>query len=70
MIAYADALVHDELEGIVAMLCVRFPHIRRREIENVVTRVYDELAGKAIVTTHLIPLTLNRSRTVLTDGSR
>ena len=70
MTAFAEPMVHDELEGVVSALCVKFSDRSRREIEDVVAGVYASLAGKATVTTHLIPLTLNRSRTLLTDGAR
>ena len=65
MSAAARSLLSDELDGVVSALCARFPSRRRSEIQRVVTAVYDQLAGKATITAHLIPLTLNRSRRVL-----
>lgn len=65
----AGPMVHDELEGVVAGLCARFPSRPRTEVESVVAEVYAELASNATVTAHLIPLTLNRSRHRLNDGS-
>jgi hypothetical protein len=58
-------MIHDELNGVVSALCARFPTCSRSEIERVVTDVYEQLATGATITAHLIPLTLNRSRCVL-----
>jgi hypothetical protein len=58
-------MVHDELDGVVSTLCAKFPTRSRNEVEAVVTDVYDQLATSATITAHLIPLTLNRSRRVL-----
>jgi hypothetical protein len=58
-------MVHDELEGVVTALCARFPTRSRNEVERVVTDVYEQLAAGATIGAHLIPLTLNRSRRVL-----
>jgi hypothetical protein len=65
MTAFAEPLVHDELEAVVSELCARFPNHPRREIEAIVTRVYATLNEGATVTAHLIPLTLNRSRRLM-----
>ncbi|MGO4443384.1 three-helix bundle dimerization domain-containing protein [Mycobacterium sp. 2YAF39] len=69
MTTFAAPMVHDELDGVVSTLCVRFPDRPRSEIEKVVAHVYADLAAKATVTTHLIPLTLNRSRCLLGPGA-
>ena len=65
MSAPVRSLLNDELDGVVSTLCARFPTRRRSEIERVVADVYDQLAGNATITAHLIPLTLNRSRRLL-----
>lgn len=62
MTTFAAPMVHDELDGVVSSLCTRFPDRARIEVEAVVADVYAELAARATVTAHLIPLTLNRSR--------
>jgi hypothetical protein len=69
MTTFAAPMVHDELDGIVSALCSRFPGHARSDIEDVVAQVYAELAANATVTTHLIPLTLNRSRCLLAPRS-
>jgi hypothetical protein len=65
MATFAEPMVHDELEGVVAALCARFPDRRRSEIECVVSEVYAKLAASATISAHLIPLTLNRCRRLL-----
>ena len=65
MTTFAEPMVHDELESVVSSLCARFPRRERSEIEGVVAGVYADLVAHARVTTHLIPLTLNRSRQLL-----
>lgn len=65
MVTFAEPMVHDELEGVVAALCARFPNRRRSEIECDVSEVYAELAAIATISAHLIPLTLNRCRRLL-----
>ncbi|WP_123024452.1 three-helix bundle dimerization domain-containing protein [Mycolicibacterium stellerae] len=69
MTTFAEPMVHDELNGVVSALCARFPGRPRGEIETVVAKVYAELASSATITAHLIPLTLNRSRRLL-SGAR
>ena len=68
MTTFAAPLVHDELDSVVSTLCTRFPDRARIEVEAVVAEVYAELAARATVTAHLIPLTLNRSRQLLSTG--
>ena len=58
-------MIHDELNGLVSALCAKFPGRSRDEIETVVFDVYEQLAMGATITAHLIPLTLNRSRRLL-----
>lgn len=65
MTTFAKPMVQDELAGVVTSLCAAFPQRSRPEIEQTVAEVYAELADKATVTTHLVPLTLNRSRRLL-----
>ena len=60
-------LIGDELERVVSMLCVKYPDRNHDEIATLVSEVYHRLASNATVTTHLIPLTVNRCRRVLTD---
>ena len=55
-------LVTDELHSVVDMLCVRHPDVARDKIHTLVHEVYEELAAQARITTHLIPLTVNRCR--------
>ena len=59
---------HDELEGVGSALCVKFPTRSRIDIQCVVADVYAQLAASASITAHLIPLTLNRSRRVLSGA--
>ena len=70
MTTFAAPMVRDELDGVVSALCDRFPTCARIDIETVVAAEYAELAANATVTTHLIPLTLNRSRRVLARGAK
>jgi hypothetical protein len=49
------------------MLSARFPD--RDDIGRLVTQVYGELAVDARIPTHLIPLTLNRCRRLLSEFS-
>ncbi len=65
MTALAEPLVHDELNSVVSTLCARHPERSRTDIEAVVAEAYAELASSAMITAHLIPLTLNRSRRLL-----
>jgi hypothetical protein len=67
MTALAEPVVHDELDSVVANLCARFPKRSRFEIETVVASVYAQLVANARVTAHLIPLTLNISRRLLSE---
>lgn len=62
MTTLAQPKVRDELDAIMSALCDRFPDRSRSEIETIVLDVYSDLAAKATVVAHLIPLTLNRSR--------
>jgi hypothetical protein len=61
----AHTMLDDELGSIVAAICARFPGVREAEVESVVTEAYRHLAEHATLTTHLIPLTLNRSMRML-----
>jgi hypothetical protein len=69
MTAFADPMVHDELMSVVSTLCARFPNRSSSEIAEVVAKVHAELTKNATVTSHLIPLTLNRSRRLLSRPS-
>ena len=72
MFAPARSMLTDELQSVVSALCARFPTRQRSDVETVVADVYEQLAGSARITAHLIPLTLNRSRRLLegTQGIR
>jgi hypothetical protein len=58
-------MVRDELEAVAAAIHVKFPDHSRPEVEAVVREAYRNLARSAVVTSHLIPLTLNRSTRML-----
>lgn len=60
-------MVRDELGAVVSALCARFPNRSRSDVERVVADVYGQLVASATVTAHLIPLTLNRSRRLLSS---
>ncbi|MDX1890810.1 three-helix bundle dimerization domain-containing protein [Mycolicibacterium sp. 050158] len=66
----ARPLVADELQRVVTMLTTRFPELNRVDAEWLVTEVYQGLSSEARVRTHLIPLTLNRCRRLLTERRR
>jgi hypothetical protein len=70
MTAFAKPMVHDELASVVAALHARFPTRSKSEVEDVVSSAYADLISGATVTAHLIPLTLNRSRRLLSDEHR
>ncbi len=65
MTTFAEPAVHSELDAVVSSLRARFPERSQAEVEHVVTTVYTELAATAKLTGHLIPLTLNKSRRLL-----
>lgn len=65
MTATQEPMVRDELVAVVSALCARFPDRSRSDVERVVADVYARLVASARVSTHLIPLTLNRSRRLL-----
>ena len=69
MTVFAEPVLRDELDGVMSALCAKFPHRSRSDIEKVVAAVYAQLARNARVTAHLIPLTLNRSRRLLSGHS-
>lgn len=58
-------LVRDELTDVIRAVHAKFPDRPRSEVENVVRGTYRDLARTAVVTSHLIPLTLNRSTRVM-----
>ena len=61
-------MIRDELGAVVSALCARFPERNPDEVERVVADVYAQLVANATVTAHLIPLTLNRSRRLLSGA--
>ena len=66
----APPLARRELEALTSMLRSRFPERGSHEIEQLVAGVHADLAGQARVRSHLIPLTLNRCRRILTQRTR
>ena len=54
-------VVDDELARVVATVCAKYPRRSRAEVTAVVECAYRQLAERATLRTHLIPLTLNRS---------
>ena len=58
-------LVTDELDSIARALAAKFTAVSTDELREVVNDAYREIAEKARITTHLIPLTLNRARRIL-----
>lgn len=63
----SSRVVDDELEAVVDALCAKYPRHPRSEVEAVVRQAYGFLAQRARVTTHLIPLALNRSHRLMRD---
>lgn len=61
----ATRLVDHELAGLVDTACLKFPQHDRAVVAAVVAEAHRHLAEHASVTTHLIPLTLNRSLRLL-----
>lgn len=58
-------LTEEELAGVVAFACARFPQCPLGEVSAVVTEAYRHLAERATITAHLIPLTVNRRLRIL-----
>lgn len=65
--ALSEPLVRDELRSVVTMLCARFPERTPREVERLVADSYQRLLENARIHAHLIPLTVNRCRRLLSD---
>jgi hypothetical protein len=61
----APRMVADELGRVISTVCAKFPSRPRAEVEAVVAAAYRHLHAGATVTSHLIPLTLNRSLRVM-----
>lgn len=51
----------DELRRVVDTISAEYPYHPRGDIERLVVDAYQHLAANAKITSHLIPLTLNRS---------
>lgn len=66
----ARQLDQDELRGVVDTISAKYPTHPRSEIERVVADAYQHLAVNARVTSHLIPLTLNRSLRLMRSVGR
>ncbi|MFJ2666373.1 three-helix bundle dimerization domain-containing protein [Nocardia fluminea] len=60
-----SATTVDELDSLAAVLMSRFPGRRLAEVRDVVYEAYRRIASSARITAHLIPLTLNRARTIM-----
>ncbi len=58
-------MASDELEAIAQLLARRFPDVPGTYVRYVVESTYRELARTARIHSHLIPLTLNLSRSRL-----
>ena len=58
-------LTTDELESISVVLESKFPEFEASDVRDVVYAAYRELAAGARIQDHLIPLTMNRARAVL-----
>ncbi|WP_280339447.1 hypothetical protein [Nocardia neocaledoniensis] len=56
-----------ELEAIARALAPKFPELAYADVLEVVRSTYRELVGKARIHAHLIPLTVNLSRSRLTN---
>ncbi|MBJ7338109.1 hypothetical protein [Mycolicibacterium sp.] len=65
----ATRLQSDELAGIVAAVCAKFPDAPRDVVAMVVAESFRHLKMSATVTTHLIPLTLNRSTRLMHEST-
>jgi len=63
--AKARSLADYELARIVSVLRGKYPERDPEQISVLVAEVYRRLAENATVTTHLIPLTINRCRRLL-----
>jgi hypothetical protein len=63
--AKAHSLADHELARIVSVLRGKYPERDPEQISVLVAEVYRSLAENATVTTHLIPLTINRCRRLL-----
>lgn len=61
-VGHGTPMVFDELASVVSSLCVRFPDCDRGDVERTVADAYSLLSRNARITTHLIPLTVNRCR--------
>lgn len=61
-LAVQEFKLSDELESVAAMLSAKHPAVARAQIDALVHEAHQQLAANATVTTHLIPLTLNRCR--------
>lgn len=55
----------DELDSIATVLVSRFPESRLADVREVVYEAYRRIASSARITAHLIPLTMNRARTMM-----
>lgn len=64
--AVLQALPTGDLDSIAAMLMSRCPGHGAEEVRDVVYDAYRRVASSARIKAHLIPLALNRARTVLT----
>ncbi|MEV0767607.1 three-helix bundle dimerization domain-containing protein [Nocardia salmonicida] len=59
-----------ELDSIATVLMSRFPGHSLAEVRDIVYDAYRRIASAARITTHLIPLTVNRARTIMMTEDR
>jgi hypothetical protein len=59
----------DGLGGVISTVCAKFPTSPRIEVETLVLAAYRHLEAAATVTSHLIPLTLNRSLRLMRESA-
>lgn len=60
----------DELRRVVDTISAQYSHHPRGDIERLVVDAYQHLAANAKITSHLIPLTLNRSLRLMRSVER
>ena len=63
----APAGLGRELDSAAASLVARYPEADPAEIRTLVSTTYEQPAATARIRTHLIPLTLDRCRRVLSE---
>ncbi|MEU4651953.1 hypothetical protein [Nocardia fluminea] len=64
------AATASELDSIATVMMSRFPEHSLTEVRDIVYDAYRRIASAARITTHLIPLTVNRARTIMMTKDR